>query len=82
MITLEIKNARDLGLAIRERRIAAGLDQDALAAKIGFSRLGVNETEKAIHASNIADALKSEGIDHQVIDLLIEEISERAKPSK
>ena len=59
MITLKIKNARDLGLAIKERRIAAGLDQGALAAKIGVSRLWVNEIEKGKPRAAVGLVLKA-----------------------
>lgn len=46
MMNLKIKDSKELGLAIRERRLAMGLDQGELAAKIGVSRLWVNEIEK------------------------------------
>ncbi|MEM8988445.1 MAG: helix-turn-helix domain-containing protein [Pseudomonadota bacterium] len=59
MITLKIKNARDLGLAIKERRIAAGLDQGALAVKIGVSRLWVNEIEKGKPRAAVGLVLKA-----------------------
>ncbi len=41
-----IRTPRDLGAAIRERRRELGLDQQALANKIGVSRQWVIEIEK------------------------------------
>lgn len=59
MVTLNIKNARDLGLVIRERRKAAGLDQGELAALIGASRLWVNEIEKGKPRAAVGLVLKA-----------------------
>ena len=41
-----VRTPSDLGLLIRERRKKLGLDQQALATKVGVSRLWVIEIEK------------------------------------
>ena len=41
-----VRTPGDLGLAIRERRKALGLDQQELAKKVGVSRLWIIEIEK------------------------------------
>lgn len=43
---MRLKTATDVGVAIRERRRALGLDQATLARKIGSSRLWVVQIEK------------------------------------
>lgn len=43
---MRIRTPRDIGLAIRERRRALGLDQRSLAERIGVSRQWLVEVEK------------------------------------
>ncbi len=41
-----LKTPRDIGMLIRQARKDAGLDQAALAAKVGVSRWWINEIER------------------------------------
>lgn len=41
-----LRTPRDIGALIRQRRQDAGLDQAALAEKVGVSRWWINEIEK------------------------------------
>ena len=43
---MNIKDDRDLGLVVRERRRELGLDQAAVAERVGVSRQWVVEVEK------------------------------------
>ncbi len=43
---MRIRTATDVGAVIRQRRRALGLDQRALAAKVGVSRKWIIEVEK------------------------------------
>ena len=41
-----MRSVRDLGVVVRERRMARGLSQSALAAQVGVSREWVNSVER------------------------------------
>lgn len=43
---MRVRTPNELGLRIRERRLESGLDQAALAAKVGVSRQWIVEIEK------------------------------------
>jgi HTH-type transcriptional regulator/antitoxin HipB len=43
---MRLRTPKDIGLAIRERRRALGLDQKTLAARIGVSRQWIIDAEK------------------------------------
>jgi HTH-type transcriptional regulator/antitoxin HipB len=43
---MRLRTARDIGLAIRERRRSLGLDQKTLAKRVGVSRQWIIEAEK------------------------------------
>jgi len=58
-MTYKIKDAYELGLLIREKRLAAGLDQGQLADKIGVNRRWVNEIEKGKPRAAVGLVLKA-----------------------
>ena len=56
---MRIRTSIDLGALIRDRRTALGLDQKALADKIGVSRQWIVEIEKGKPRAEIALALRA-----------------------
>ena len=56
---MRIRTAVDLGALIRDRRIALGLDQKALADKVGVSRQWIVEIEKGKSRAQIALVLRA-----------------------
>jgi HTH-type transcriptional regulator/antitoxin HipB len=42
---MHLRTPKDIGAIIRERRRSLGLDQGALARKVGVSRLWINQVE-------------------------------------
>lgn len=51
---MNLRNATDVGLVIRERRRALGLDQATLAQRIGVSRQWVVEIERGKPRAEVA----------------------------
>ena len=43
---MRLRTPRDIGAAIRDRRKVLGLDQGKLAARVGVSRLWINQMER------------------------------------
>lgn len=56
---MHIRTPRDLGLIIRERRRALGLDQQQLADRVGVSRQWVVGVEKGKQRANAGLLLKT-----------------------
>jgi HTH-type transcriptional regulator / antitoxin HipB len=56
---MRIRTPVDLGALIRDRRIALGLDQKALADKVGVSRQWIVEMEKGKARAEIALVLRT-----------------------
>lgn len=56
---MRIRTPVDLGALIRDRRIALGLDQKALADKVGVSRQWIVEIEKGKPRAEIALVLRA-----------------------
>ena len=56
---MRIRTPVDLGALIRDRRIALGLDQKALAEKVGVSRQWIVEIEKGKPRAEIALVLRA-----------------------
>ena len=54
-----VRTSTELGLLIRERRRALGLDQQALAKKVGVSRLWVIEIEKGKPRAEVGLVLRA-----------------------
>jgi HTH-type transcriptional regulator/antitoxin HipB len=54
-----VRTPTELGLLIRERRRALGLDQQALAKKVGVSRLWVIEIEKGKPRAEVGLVLRA-----------------------
>lgn len=53
-----IKNARDLGLAIRLRRKALGMTQEYVAAQIGIARVTVGAIENGKETAQVGIVLQ------------------------
>jgi HTH-type transcriptional regulator/antitoxin HipB len=58
---MRIRTPADLGALIRDRRIALGLDQKALAEKVGASRTWIVDAEKGKPRSEIGLLLRTIG---------------------
>jgi HTH-type transcriptional regulator / antitoxin HipB len=56
---MRIRTTVDLGVLIRDRRIALGLNQKALADKVGVSRQWIVEIEKGKPRAEIALVLRA-----------------------
>ncbi len=54
-----VKNANDVGALIRQRRIALGWDQQALARKVGVGRLWVVHIEQGKPRAHVALVLRA-----------------------
>lgn len=54
-----LRTPKDFGLIIRSRRRAMGLDQGALAKRVGVSRLWVNEVEQGKRRAEIGLVLRT-----------------------
>ncbi|HEY0017892.1 MAG TPA: helix-turn-helix domain-containing protein [Longimicrobium sp.] len=54
-----IRNARELGLRMRDQRLELGLSQAALAARIGVSRSWVIQAERGNSGAEIGLVLKA-----------------------
>lgn len=54
-----IRNARELGLRMRDQRLELGLSQAALAARIGVSRSWVVQAERGNSGAEIGLMLKA-----------------------
>ncbi|MEQ1930592.1 MAG: helix-turn-helix domain-containing protein [Parvularculaceae bacterium] len=59
MADIQLRTPRDFGAVIRERRRALGLDQAALAARIGVSRLWVSEVERGKPGAGLGLVLRA-----------------------
>jgi len=68
MAIFSIRNAKDLGAAIRDRRKALGWDQSTLAKKIGVSRQWIIEIEKGKPRASVELALRA--LDHLGIQFI------------
>ncbi|MCB9578322.1 MAG: helix-turn-helix transcriptional regulator [Polyangiaceae bacterium] len=58
-MSLTLRNSRDIGALIRDRRRAQGLSQQALANAIGSSRWWVNEVEQGKPRAELGLVLKA-----------------------
>ncbi len=59
MAIFSIHNAKDLGLAIRDRRTALGFDQATLAQKVGVSRKWIIDIEKGKPRASVELVLRT-----------------------
>ena len=59
---MQIRTDKDLGLVIRARRKELGLDQSALASRVGVSRQWVVEVEKGKSRAEVALVLRTMGV--------------------
>ena len=66
-----LRNSRDIGALIRERRRSQSLSQQALATAIGVSRLWVNQVERGKPGAELRLVLKA--LDVLRVRLLAEE---------
>ncbi len=56
---MNIRNAKDVGLLIRDRRRALGLDQQELARRVGATRAWVIQIEKGKPRAELALVLRT-----------------------
>lgn len=77
---MQIRTARDIGAAIRERRRAGGWDQQTLADRIGVSRLWVSQMENGKPTVQLGLVLRAMAV--LDIPLRIDTASAPAKPSR
>jgi len=66
-----VRNSRDIGALIRERRVAIGLDQQALAERTGVQRLWVVQVEGGKPGARlelVLRALEVLGLELHVLD--------------
>jgi HTH-type transcriptional regulator/antitoxin HipB len=66
-----VRNSSDIGSLIRERRVALGLDQQALAERIGVQRLWVVQVEGGkprARVELVLRALEVLGLELHVVD--------------
>jgi HTH-type transcriptional regulator/antitoxin HipB len=56
---MRIRNPRDLGLTVRDRRRALGLDQASLAKRVGVSRQWIIALEKGKRSVELALVLRT-----------------------
>lgn len=54
-----LRNARDIGALIRERRTSAGWDQETLAKHAGVSRLWINQVERGKPGASLGRILNT-----------------------
>ncbi len=59
MASIPVRTPADIGALIRDRRKALGLDQAALAAKVGVSRLWINQVESGKSGANLGLVLRT-----------------------
>ena len=59
MAIFSIHNAKDLGAAIRDRRVALGLDQAELANRVGVSRAWIIDIEKGKPRASVELVLRT-----------------------
>lgn len=59
MASIPVRTPADIGALIRDRRKALGLDQAALAAKVGVSRLWINQVEGGKSGANLGLVLRT-----------------------
>lgn len=59
MAGIPVRTPADIGALIRDRRKALGLDQAALAAKVGVSRLWINQVEGGKSGANLGLVLRT-----------------------
>ena len=59
MAIFSIHNAKDLGAAIRDRRLALGLDQAELANRVGVSRAWIIDIEKGKPKASVELVLRT-----------------------
>lgn len=59
MAPLSLRTPGDIGALIKGRRRALGLDQAALAARIGVSRLWVNQVERGKPGAGVGLVLRA-----------------------
>jgi HTH-type transcriptional regulator/antitoxin HipB len=57
--TMQIRTPNDIGGLIRARRRALGLDQRALAARVGVSRLWISEVERGKPGASLGLVLQA-----------------------
>lgn len=75
-----LRNSKDMGAVIRDRRRSKGLTQQALADAIGASRLWVNEVEQGKPRAVIGLVLKALAVLN--VQLRAEDRTEVAGPSE
>ena len=66
---MRVKNVTDLGLVIRDRRRALGMDQQTLAGRVGVSRQWVSGVERGKPRAEVGlvlRALRALGLDLSV----------------
>jgi HTH-type transcriptional regulator/antitoxin HipB len=56
---MQLRNPRDVGLAIRERRRSLGLDQKTLAQRVGVGRQWLVEAEKGKRRAELGLILRT-----------------------
>ncbi|MGH6946182.1 MAG: helix-turn-helix domain-containing protein [Kiloniellales bacterium] len=56
---MHLHTPRDIGAAIREGRRRLGLDQGALAEKVGVSRLWINQVERGKPGASLGLVLRA-----------------------
>ncbi|MDZ7627092.1 MAG: helix-turn-helix domain-containing protein [Parvularculaceae bacterium] len=59
MSGISVRTPADIGALIRDRRKALGLDQGALAANVGVSRLWINQVEGGKPGANLGLILRT-----------------------
>ncbi len=59
MAGIPIRSPADIGALFRDRRKALGLDQAALASKVGVSRLWINQVEQGKPGANLGLVLRT-----------------------
>ena len=76
---LKLRTSADVGATIRERRREIGWDQATLAARVGVSRLWVNQVERGKPGAGLALVLRTFGALGIEIDATVP-IAERKPP--
>ena len=80
---MQVRTTRDIGLLIRDRRQARGLDQATLAAKAGVSRqwiVGVERGRPRAEVGLILRTLRVLGIELRVAPSRTESPADRYRP--
>jgi HTH-type transcriptional regulator / antitoxin HipB len=74
---MRVHTVEDLGLLIRERRRALGLDQQALAARVGVSRQWIIAVEKGKSRAEVGLVLRT--LKALELELSIDSAEERSR---